>query len=487
MGHTDPSFSQRTMPLIITDQEHEQNWKELQTLVPKHEIASLEKLKSNKRLVFVTLERYNTTSKGATAASEEGGQSTAAAPARARDSGGGTAPVTWSSPLWSGTGMQARAGGSGGGTPFPQASWSSSGAHAGAGVSGVGMPFGTSRALVPAAYGQRTSPLASNLQAPLSVSTVMQTTRGTVGSSGDSNEDVDWKGKFHALLAEHTALQEAHEKLKMEHSVMKQAYAEQVADLDSLRKTGTEINQHFKGMKARNAQLQNELRLVKEEMNGLLEEHALKVKALQRTNRNIKSTLDKCRSSAVICFMFNIMDSPNEYILEIGKRCMRALNLLCSRGVKQSPEKHQVNLQRYAWMHFVCESWGELVPFDPEAELVNTKGELNATSIPDNLDAAKLDALLVQAHISPQRVDLYVPTIGKTFYRLNCFSECMDLVERLVLQGRYGQALYALFEEEFQPELAFLRNGCREPADSTEPTTGGAPESSPSMETGPPA
>ena len=475
------------MPLIITDEEHEQNWKELQTLVPEHEIASLEKLKSNKRLVFVTLSRYKTTSKGATAASEEGGQSTAAAPARARDSGGGTPPVTWSRPLWSGTGTQARAGGSGGGTPFPQASWSSSGAHAGAGVSGVGMPFGTSRALVPAAYSQRTSPLASNLQAPLSVSTVMQTTRGTVGSSGDSNEDADWKGKFHALLAEHEALKQAHEKLKMEHSVMKQAYAEQVADLDSLRKTGTEINQHFKGMKARNAQLQNELRLVKEEMNGLLEDHALKVKALQRTNRNIKSTLDKCRSSAVICFMFNIMDSPNEYILEIGKRCMRALNLLCSRGVKQSPEKHQVNLQRYAWMHFVCESWGELVPFDPEAELVNTKGELNATSIPDNLDAAKLDALLVQAHISPQRVDLYVPTIGKTFYRLNCFSECMDLVERLVLQGRYGQALYALFEEEFQPELAFLRNGCREPADSTEPTTGGAPVSSPTMETGPAA
>ena len=475
------------MPLIITDQEHEQNWKELQTLVPKHEIASLEKLKSNKRLVFVTLERYNTTSKGATAASEEGGQSTAAAPARARDSGGGTAPVTWSSPLWSGTGMQARAGGSGGGTPFPQASWSSSGAHAGAGVSGVGMPFGTSRALVPAAYGQRTSPLASNLQAPLSVSTVMQTTRGTVGSSGDSNEDVDWKGKFHALLAEHEALKQAHEQLQKQHNVMKEAYSEQVADLDSLKKTGLEIGQRFKAMKARNAQLQNEVRLVKEEMNGLLEEHALKVKALQRTNRNIKSTLDKCRSSAVICFMFNIMDSPNEYILEIGRRCMRAFNGLCLRGVKQSPEKHQVNLQRYAWMHFVCESWGELVPFDSEADLVNTKGELNAASIPDELDAKKLDALLAQARISTQRVDLYVPTIGKTFYRLKCFSECMDLVDKLVLQGRYGQALYVDFEAEFQSELAFLRNDCREPADITEPTTTGvAPGSSP-KETGSPA
>jgi len=313
----------------------------------------------------------------------------------------------------------------------------------------------------------------------------MQPTRVTVGSSGDSSED--WKGKFDALLAEYEALKQAHENLQMQHKVMKQAYSEQVADLDSLKKTSVEIGQRFKGMKARNAQLQNELRLVKEEMNGLLEEHALKVKALQRTNRNFQSTLDKCRSSAVICFMFNIMDSPNEYIVEIGRRCTRALNLLCSRGVKQSPEKHQVNLQRYAWMHFVCESWGELVPFDPEAELVNTKGELNATSIPDDLDAAKLDALLAQARISTQRVDLYVPTIGKTFYRLKCFSECMDLVERLVLQGRYGQALYAVFEDEYQPELAFLRNGCREPADSTEPTTGGAPESSPPMETGPPA
>jgi hypothetical protein len=349
------------------------------------------------------------------------------------------------------------------------------------------MPFGTSRALVPAAYGQRTSPLASNLQAPLSVSTVMLTTRGTVGSSGDSNEDVDWKGKFHALLAEHEALKQAHEQLQKQHNVMKEAYSEQVADLDSLKKTGLEIGQRFKAMKARNAQLQNEVRLVKEEMNGLLEEHALKVKALQRTNRNIHSTLDKCRSSAVICFMFNIMDSPNEYILEIGRRCMRAFNGLCLRGVKQSPEKHQVNLQRYAWMHFVCESWGELVPFDSEADLVNTKGELNVASIPDDLDARKLDALLAQARISTQRVDLYVPTIGKTFYRLKCFSECMDLVDKLVLQGRYGQALYVDFEAEFQSELAFLRNDCREPADITEPTTTGvAPGSSP-KETGSPA
>ena len=442
------------MPLIITDEEHEQTWNELQTLVPQHEMVLLEKLKSNKRLAFVTLARYKTTSKGTTAASEEGGQSTAAAQARARDSGVGTPPVTWSRPLWSGTGTQARAGGSGGGTLFSQPMWSLSDAQASASKAGV---FGN---CVTSSLGSSSKAVSVDRvpvkQGPGAVCTVdaEKLLKDFSVMKGDLQKVIADQQEviktLQAKIAELTAEDNA--------ALIKRLQARTV-ELESSCEAKDAI---ISGLKQANEHHVALIKNVREELNDTFTAYNDLKESMEKAHIGHVQIINMYATSMRTLFIMNPTNvfGPTKDIVVNARDWIMGL---FDKGVKQFEKKQHSNMGKMIWYQFAkeCMTIPEVpisISYDQKAALTLACGILNPAAIPNDITEKTLPALLDRAGIPCQHVWKYVASIGWVCDRLEGFQKCAEVIRTVVLQHNFQGYYSAGMSDQFGEQIALLQS-----------------------------